>query len=354
MSRLKLNNISLEYSTKSSESFKLNVPNLEVNSGEFFTIVGQSGCGKTSLLKIIAGLISPSEGSVLIDNVSVDEVTPDKRGIGMVFQKSLLFPHMNIYDNLAFGLKVKKEKKDIIKSKIAKSLKELGLEGFESKYPHQLSGGESQRVSLARTLIMEPEILLMDEPFSALDVSTRQDMQRLIKRIHKEKGITIVFVTHDLDEAFALSDRMGVMHGGIMLALGTPQDIYNNPKHLPLCSFVGVDNVIQIDAFKSMISDNRKKDFSLWVSNNSKRLGTDEAANPYIGLRAKNITLKENGIINDAIFIQSIYRGGRFTLEFTKFGQTVYVETEAMIKDLIVGNIYDLDFNLLDIKIIKE
>lgn len=354
MSKLRLNNIKLEYTAKGASDFTLDVQNLEVNSGEFFSIVGQSGCGKTSLLRIIAGLTEPLVGSVLIDDKSVEAVPADKRGIGMVFQKSLLFPHMNIYENLAFGLKVKKESKESIKLKVSEALKELGLEGFELKYPHQLSGGESQRVSLARTLILEPEILLMDEPFSALDVSIRKDMQRLIKRIHKEKGITIVFVTHDLEEAFTLSDRMGIMHSGNLLVCGTPQDIYNNPGHIQLCSFVGVDNVIALDGFIKLISEKNRAKFINWSSYNNSNIDNVSNKKSYIGIRSKNLGLKKHGIIDNAKLKQSVFRGERFTLEFVKAGQNLYVDIESMTDELIVGNHYDLDFDFKDIKIIKE
>lgn len=354
MYKLNLKDIKIEYGMSGKKKFILNVPSLTVEKGEFFSIVGQSGCGKTTLLKVIAGLLESSKGNIKIDGNLVTGVPADKRGIGMVFQKSLLFPHMNVYDNLAFGLKIKKTDKQSIREKISEILADLGLEGFEAKFPHQLSGGESQRVSLARTLILEPKILLMDEPFSALDVAIRQDMQRLLKRIHKEKGITIVFVTHDLDEAFSLSDRIGVMSGGRLLLKGTPQDIYKDPKYLGLCSFVGIDNVLKYDNLNKIIN---KEDMD--VINNSIKtedglLSDNKAENLYIGLRAKDLYIKNNGFIKSCTYKDYIFKGDKYRLSFEKLGYILYVDVEKLPMELIDGIKYDIDFNISDIKIIKE
>lgn len=354
MYKLNLEDIKTEYGMSGKKKFTLNVPSLTVENGEFFTIVGQSGCGKTTLLKVIAGLLEPSNGNIKIDGNVVTGVSADKRGIGMVFQKSLLFPHMNVYDNIAFGLKVKKTDKLAIGEKISEILADLGLDGFESKFPHQLSGGESQRVSLARTLILEPEILLMDEPFSALDVAIRQDMQRLIKRIHKEKGITIVFVTHDLDEAFSLSDRMGVMSNGRLLLRGTPKDIYNDPKYLGLCSFVGIDNVVKYDNLNTIISKEDMDVIKNSIKTEDGRLSDNDTGNLYIGLRAKDLYIKNNGFIKSCTYVDYTFRGDKYRLSFEKSGYIFYIDIENLPMELIGGIKYDIDFNISDIKIIKE
>lgn len=217
--------------------------NLEVKRGEFVTFLGPSGCGKTTTLRMIAGFDIPTDGEILLNGKSITELPPNKRPINTVFQRYALFPHMNIYENIAFGLKQKKMPKDIIEKKVKKVLTLVDLEGFEKRKVTTLSGGQQQRVAIARALVNEPEILLLDEPLGALDLKMRQEMQIELKEMHKKLGITFIYVTHDQEEALTMSDKIVVMSKGKMQQIGTPEDIYNEPKNAFVADFIGQSNI---------------------------------------------------------------------------------------------------------------
>ncbi len=212
---------------------------IEVEKGELFTLLGPSGCGKTTLLRIIAGFEIPDRGRVYFDDEDVTFVKPDKRGAVMVFQNWALWPHMTVYENVAYGLKLRKMPKHVIDSKVREILKLVGLEGTEDRYPHQLSGGQQQRVALARALVVEPRVLLLDEPLSNLDAKLRIRMREEIRRIQRRLGITTIYVTHDQEEAMAISDRIAVMNRGRVLQIGTPEEVYRSPRNLFVATFVG-------------------------------------------------------------------------------------------------------------------
>ena len=217
--------------------------NLEVKRGEFVTFLGPSGCGKTTTLRMIAGFDVPSEGEILLNGKSIVDLPPNKRPINTVFQRYALFPHMNIFDNIAFGLKQKKMEKSVIEKKVKKVLGLVDLEGFEKRKVSTLSGGQQQRVAIARALVNEPEILLLDEPLGALDLKMRKEMQLELKAMHKELGITFIYVTHDQEEALTMSDKIVVMSEGKMQQIGTPEDIYNEPKNAFVADFIGESNI---------------------------------------------------------------------------------------------------------------
>lgn len=217
--------------------------NLEVKRGEFVTFLGPSGCGKTTTLRMIAGFELPTEGEILLNGKDITNLPPNKRPINTVFQRYALFPHMNIYENIAFGLKQKKMPKDIIRKKVKKVLELVDLEGFESRSVTTLSGGQQQRVAIARALVNEPEILLLDEPLGALDLKMRKEMQLELKAMHDELGITFIYVTHDQEEALTMSDKIVVMSEGKMQQIGTPEDIYNEPKNAFVADFIGESNI---------------------------------------------------------------------------------------------------------------
>ena len=202
---------------------------LDIYENEFVTLLGPSGCGKTTLLRILGGFLEPSEGQVILNGEDICEVPAYKRELNTVFQKYALFPHMNVYDNIAFGLKIKKMSKDVIDQKVMKMLKLIGLEGFENKDVTLLSGGQQQRVAIARALVNEPSVLLLDEPLSALDLKLRKEMQYELKKIQQEVGITFIFVTHDQEEALTMSDKIVIMKDGEIQQVGSPEDIYNEP-----------------------------------------------------------------------------------------------------------------------------
>ncbi len=218
--------------------------NLTINHHEFLTLLGPSGCGKTTTLRIIGGFETPTEGQVLFDGKDIKDTPPYKRRINTVFQKYALFPHMNVFDNVAFGLHIKKLPADVIRKKVSDMLHLVNLEGFEKRDVDSLSGGQQQRVAIARALVNEPEVLLLDEPLGALDLKLRKDMQLELKRIQKETGITFIYVTHDQEEALTMSDRIVVMNGGKIQQLGTPVDIYNEPQNAFVADFIGESNIL--------------------------------------------------------------------------------------------------------------
>ena len=217
--------------------------NLEVKRGEFVTLLGPSGCGKTTTLRMIAGFLMPSSGEILLNGESIQDLPPYKRPVNTVFQRYALFPHMNIYNNIAFGLKQKKTPKDVIERKVRRVLDLVDLEGFEERSVSTLSGGQQQRIAIARALVNEPEILLLDEPLGALDLKMRKEMQIELKDMHDKLGITFIYVTHDQEEALTMSDKIVVMNEGKIQQIGTPEDIYNEPKNAFVADFIGESNI---------------------------------------------------------------------------------------------------------------
>ena len=218
--------------------------NLDINEKEFVTLLGPSGCGKTTLLRILGGFLDADEGSVIFDGEEISKKPSYERELNTVFQKYALFPHLSVYENIAFGLKIKKMSKDIIDQKVMKMLKLIGLEGYENKNTTLLSGGQQQRVAIARALVNEPKVLLLDEPLAALDLKLRKEMQYELKRIQQEVGITFIFVTHDQEEALAMSDKIVVMNNGEIQQVGTPEEIYNEPTNRFVANFIGESNII--------------------------------------------------------------------------------------------------------------
>ena len=217
--------------------------NLEVKRGEFVTLLGPSGCGKTTTLRMIAGFSMPTKGEILLNGKSIQDLPPYKRPVNTVFQRYALFPHMNIYNNIAFGLKQKKTPKDVIERKVRRVLDLVDLEGFEERSVSTLSGGQQQRIAIARALVNEPEILLLDEPLGALDLKMRKEMQIELKNMHDKLGITFIYVTHDQEEALTMSDKIVVMNEGKIQQIGTPEDIYNEPRNAFVADFIGESNI---------------------------------------------------------------------------------------------------------------
>lgn len=218
---------------------------LSVYDGELLTLLGPSGCGKTTILRSIGGFHKIDSGRIILDGKEIQEEAPEKRPTGMVFQSYNLWPHMTVYENMAFGLKIRKMEKKKMKEEIARMLDMVKMSGSEKKYPSQLSGGQQQRVAIARALVLKPAILLLDEPFSALDAKIRSQMREELKRIQREAGLTIVFVTHDQEEAMSLSDRIAVMNQGKIEQLGTPDQIYEEPVSKFVAGFIGEMNFIE-------------------------------------------------------------------------------------------------------------
>ncbi|NJE86070.1 ABC transporter ATP-binding protein [Thermococcus sp. CX2] len=243
MVRVELKNI-----IKAWENFRLEIGYLEAKDGEFLTLLGPSGCGKTTTLRMIAGFEKPDKGEILFDGNVVNELPPYERNIGIVFQDYALFPHLTVFDNIAFGLEMKRLPRNEIERKVRWALELVGLEGLENRYPEQLSGGQQQRVALARALVIEPEVLLLDEPLSNLDAKIRERLRGEIKRIQRELGITTIYVTHDQEEAMAISDRIAVMNVGHVEQVGKPLELYYRPKTEFVARFLGLSNILELKA----------------------------------------------------------------------------------------------------------
>jgi putative spermidine/putrescine transport system ATP-binding protein len=224
---------------------------LRIEEGEFFSLLGPSGCGKTTTLRMIAGFVRPTEGRVFIGGHDVTSLPPERRSIGIVFQNYAIFPHMNVFDNIAYGLKLRKLPAAEVARRVQQVLATVGLSGYEKRYQRELSGGEQQRVALARVLVIEPRILLLDEPLSALDKKLREEMKYWIKGLQQKLGITTVYVTHDQNEALTMSDRIAVMHRGSVEQVGTPQEIYEQPGSRFVTDFIGESNILAAEVTES-------------------------------------------------------------------------------------------------------
>ena len=231
--------------------------NLYINDSEFLTLLGPSGCGKTTTLRIIGGFTTPTSGDVTFDGVRINDVPPHKRQINTVFQKYALFPHLDVFENIAFGLRIAKVPEEEIRQRVTEMLEVVSLKGFDRRRIDQLSGGQQQRVAIARALVNRPKVLLLDEPLGALDLRLRKDMQNELKNIQHKTGITFIYVTHDQEEALSMSDTVVVMENGKIQQIGTPTDIYNEPKNAFVADFIGESNIVDgvmLEDFKAKFS----------------------------------------------------------------------------------------------------
>ena len=231
---------------KFDDNVAVNGIDFKINSGEFFSILGPSGCGKTTTLRMIAGFVMPTQGEIFIGSNDITFQAPEKRNIGFVFQNYAIFPHMNVFENISFGLKMRNIDQKAINERVKIALDQVNLIGYETRYQRELSGGEQQRVALARVLVTEPQILLLDEPLSALDKKLREEMKIWIKELQKKLKITTVYVTHDQSEALTMSDRIAIMNKGNISQIGTPDDIYEKPKNTFVADFIGTSNFINL------------------------------------------------------------------------------------------------------------
>ena len=220
--------------------------NLNFEKGHFITFLGPSGCGKTTLLRMIAGFYEPDEGEILLNGKNIEKVPPYDRNTAMVFQEYALFPHMNVFDNVSYGLRVKKKSRDEIEKRVKQALALMQLEGMEKRFPNQMSGGQQQRVAVARALVMNPEVLLLDEPLSNLDAKLRENVRVELRQIQQKMGLSTIYVTHDQSEALSMSDAIVVLKDGIVHQVGTPQEIYFEPKTAFVADFIGTTNLISL------------------------------------------------------------------------------------------------------------
>ena len=283
---------------------------LEISKGEFITLLGSSGCGKTTTLRIIAGLEQPDAGSVWLDGREVTGLEPNQRDVNTVFQNYALFPHMNVAENIGYGLKLKKVPKSEIKKKVSQMLELVQLEGYEKRKPSELSGGQKQRVAIARALVNNPKVLLLDEPLGALDLQLRRAMQIELKHLQKKLGITFIYITHDQEEAINMSDRIAVMRDGRIEQIGTPDEIYNHPKTSYVATFVGNANILHgvaesIQGQNAIVKiGNDKVIVKLKTSQqDTKDTGAKQhltaGENVTLAVRSENILLQEAAAIGD-------------------------------------------------------
>lgn len=280
---------------------------LEISKGEFITLLGSSGCGKTTTLRIIAGLEQPDAGSVWLDGREVTGLEPNQRDVNTVFQNYALFPHMNVAENIGYGLKLKKVPKSEIRKKVSQMLELVQLEGYEKRKPSELSGGQKQRVAIARALVNNPKVLLLDEPLGALDLQLRRAMQIELKHLQKKLGITFIYITHDQEEAINMSDRIAVMKDGRIEQIGTPDEIYNHPKTSYVATFVGNANILHgvaesIQGENAIVKiGNDRVIVKLETSQQDTRAKQYLAAGEKVTLavRSENILLQETAVIGD-------------------------------------------------------
>ena len=285
--------------------------NLTIRQGEFVTLLGASGCGKTTTLRIIAGLEQPDSGSVWLEGQDVTALEPNQRDVNTVFQNYALFPHMNVADNIGYGLKIRKAPKAEIKKKVKEMLELVQLEGYEKRKPSELSGGQKQRVAIARALANNPRVLLLDEPLGALDLQLRRTMQLELKRLQKKLGITFIYITHDQEEAINMSDRIAVMNQGTFEQIGTPDEIYNHPKTSYVATFVGNANIL-----KGTVEGREGADLKIAIAGGSVLVVSEgrefKAGTPVtLAVRSENLIFDENcGEGLPAEVIEKSFAGG--------------------------------------------
>ena len=318
--------IDLQHITKSfGSSTILDDMSLYIRENEFLTLLGPSGCGKTTTLRIIGGFETPDKGQVLFDGKDITNLQPNKRQLNTVFQKYALFTHMNIAENIAFGLKIKGKSKSYINDKIKYALKLVNLDGYENRMPDSLSGGQQQRVAIARAIVNEPKVLLLDEPLGALDLKLRQDMQYELIRLKNELGITFIYVAHDQEEALTMSDTIVVMNQGYIQQIGTPEDIYNEPENAFVADFIGDSNIF--DAV--MVQDKLVQILGAKFACVDTGFGTNKPVDAVIRPEDVELVAPENGTIQGVV-THLIFKGVHYEMEVTANGFEWLVHSTGM------------------------
>ena len=299
--------------------------NLYIRENEFLTLLGPSGCGKTTTLRIIGGFETPDTGKVIFNGEDITKMPPNKRQLNTVFQKYALFTHMNIAENIAFGLKIKNKSKAYIDDKIKYALKLVNLDGYEKRMPDSLSGGQQQRIAIARAIVNEPKVLLLDEPLGALDLKLRQDMQYELIRLKNELGITFIYVTHDQEEALTMSDTIVVMNQGYIQQIGTPEDIYNEPENAFVADFIGESNIIPA----TMIRDELVEILGTKFACVDKGFGENKPVDVVIRPEDVELVKPEDGSIQGTV-THLIFKGVHYEMEVTANGFEWLVHSTGM------------------------
>ncbi len=308
---INLENISKSYGNQ----MVLDDMNLYIRENEFLTLLGPSGCGKTTTLRIIGGFETPDKGRVIFDGADITNIPPHKRQLNTVFQKYALFTHMNIAENIAFGLKIKGKSKAYIDDKIKYALKLVNLDGYEKRMPDSLSGGQQQRIAIARAIVNEPKVLLLDEPLGALDLKLRQDMQYELIRLKNELGITFIYVTHDQEEALTMSDTIVVMNQGYIQQIGTPEMIYNEPENAFVADFIGDSNIIA----STMIKDELVEILGARFACVDKGFGNNKPVDVVIRPEDVELVKPDEGTIKGVVS-HLIFKGVHYEMEVTANG----------------------------------
>ena len=350
---LRLERLTKEFGNGKEKVVAVRELSLTINPGEFVTLLGPSGCGKTTALRMIAGFETPTGGQVLLDGDDLSAMTPDKRPMGMVFQSYALFPHMTVFDNVAYGLRVKKMSSSEIKSAVAEVLESMSLSHLANRAPNQLSGGQQQRVALARAMVVRPKVLLFDEPLSNLDAKLRAQMRVEIRSIQRRLGITSIFVTHDQDEAMSLSDRIVVMRNAVVEQVGTPDEVYRRPSSVFVADFIGRSNFLEVESAVEARNGEAKVVVSgkkMTVAAQTKALASKK---PVLLVRPESISVtssksrgtdfdKGEGKVTNVVFYGNHVE---YTLD-THEGEIVAVVSDPIYDEIVpVGKIANYSFN---------
>ena len=363
MNDVEIKNLSKNY----GQTAVLKNLNLNIRQGELITFLGPSGCGKTTTLNTIAGFIEPDDGVVYIKGKKMNGVPPYKRDLGMVFQTYSLFPHMTVYENLAFGLKLRKVNKSEIKTRVNNSLTLVKLIGLEDRYPRELSGGQRQRVAIARALVVSPELLLLDEPLSNLDAKLKHELRAEIKRLHKEVGVTTIFVTHDQEEALSLSDRIVIMNDGEIEQIGTPVEIYNNPKTEFVFRFIGksnhlLANISKLEGNKLIITMKDEMQVALDSKNiigEENLFKLNDQVNVYIRPEQIQINLPSDKVLNNVVIkkariVQMNYLGSQWEVDIvTNQNELLQIVSNDLDENLKIGSEVNVQWKISDMKVTK-
>lgn len=351
--KLELRNLTKEFGNGNEKVVAVNELSLTINPGEFVTLLGPSGCGKTTALRMVAGFESPTSGQVLLDGEDLSALTPDRRPMGMVFQSYALFPHMTVFDNVAYGLKVKKFSTAQIKKEVNEILDSMNLAHLTNRAPNQLSGGQQQRVALARAMVVKPKVLLFDEPLSNLDAKLRAQMRIEIRTIQRRLGITSIFVTHDQDEAMSLSDRIVVMRNAVVEQSGTPEEIYRRPSSVFVADFIGRSNFLAVSEVK------KSNNGAVTVEASGVRLDVNahpqalKSTHPHLLVRPESISVKKSGAAsenrkaNEGIVKNVVFYGNHVEYSIDTPHQTISaVVSDPVYDDIVpVGAVAKINFD---------
>lgn len=334
---LKLKNITKIFGNGSDKVTAVDNFNLTINPGEFVTLLGPSGCGKTTTLRMIAGFETPTEGDITLDGKDLKNLTPDKRPMGMVFQSYALFPHMSVFENVAYGLRVQRLGKEEIERRVAEVLEKMSLAHLAQRAPNQLSGGQQQRVALARAMVVQPKVLLFDEPLSNLDAKLRAQMRVEIRKIQQGLGITSVFVTHDQDEAMSLSDRIVVMRNAVVEQSGTPDEIYRKPNSVFVADFIGRSNFFKVDKVESKSPGTAKVVVNGESMEVASHPNATNSSNPVLLVRPESIQVKpaksgkSHGTVTNIVFYGNHVE---YSIS-TSYGEITAIESDPIYDEIV-------------------